>query len=138
METANLLRWCGLIGLVLLVCIPTDSRRQSSTSTVIRCEPSTKLYCDAGKCEPALKGVFLLLEERGTRRTYSRCDLKGCDSYDAQMSVSGGYENWQMTEPKGVFFKRSLDTGEFVESATLGLQVFLSFGSCAQNTRRQP
>ena len=89
-----------------------------------------------GECEDVKPTVLFLLGSEGDRKSYSRCDQQGCESYDATVEEAGRYENWQLAEPQGIIFKRALSEDKsFVEVATLGLQVYVSFGQCETISR---
>ena len=96
-----------------------------------RCTATKKFVCVDGECKEAAPTVFFLLGSEGDKKTYSRCDQQGCETYDAITKDAGLYENWQLAEPQGIIFKRTLsDDQSFLEVATLGLQVYVSFGQC--------
>jgi hypothetical protein len=96
----------------------------------MRCQPTSKVVCESGSCKSIEPTTFILLGERKGEKIYSRCDRNGCDHYEAQSSISGIYDNWQLSESRGVVFKRAVDNSEFIEVATLGLQAYLSWGAC--------
>ena len=100
-----------------------------------RCTPAAKLVCEDGKCETTAPKTFYLLGDGCEGKRYSRCDSVACDTYEAVAKQAGLYENWQLTEPRGTILKRSLSGDrEFVEVATLGMQVYISFGECEENS----
>ncbi len=97
----------------------------------VRCTPTKKLMCAEGECKDVPATTFYLLGKNDQGHTYSRCDRQGCDTYKAAVQEAGLHENWQLTEPRGVLFKRELTSRQpFAEVATLGLQVYVSFGQC--------
>ncbi len=100
-----------------------------------RCTATKKMVCVAGDCSRTESSVFILLEKKPSTNRYSRCDRMGCESYDAQVQRGGEFENWQLSEPRGVMFKRSLRDGEFLEVATLGMQAYVSTGYCTSVRR---
>jgi hypothetical protein len=65
------------------------------------------------------------------RATVSRCDARGCDTYQAAASQSGAFINLDVPG-RGMLLKIASDGSNFVEVATLGLSVFVSFGVCAR------
>ena len=96
-----------------------------------RCKATSRIVCVDGECKDVKPTVFFLLGSEGDKKTYSRCDQQGCESYDAITKEAGLYENWQLADPQGVIFKRALSGDQkFVEVATLELQVYISFGQC--------
>ena len=103
------------------------------------CFPTKKVSCGDGSCMP-LKPitVFYLLGKNPRSRTFSRCDPKGCDTYEVEVNQSGAFETMHTDEPRGQFFKRTVvDLGElgpplnqFVEVASIWLEVLVSTGYC--------
>jgi hypothetical protein len=125
---------CVLTGYVLPVAPQESSPPLPNHFT--RCTATKKIVCENGECKDAPPTVFFLLGRQGDRNTYSRCDQQGCDTYDAMIKKAGLFENWQLVEPQGVIFKRTLsDDQSFVVVATLGLQVYVSFGQCETVSR---
>jgi hypothetical protein len=94
-----------------------------------------KFYCDGNSCERVDPTVFNLLGGNSSSPIISRCDSKGCDTYNATIGISGEYKNIQSGEPKGYVFKMSYNTVDqkFVEIATLGLDAHVSYGYCVRN-----
>ena len=97
-------------------------------NAVTRCTIFEKMICGQGKtCESIKNEIVIQLEFE--KQIYSRCDAKGCDNYKAQFYPSGEYINISVGE-RGVLAKLSRDGSSFVEAATIGNQILLSFGSC--------
>lgn len=123
----------GIIGFLALSASLANSENdtQALPEHFARCTATKKIVCEDGECKEAAPTVFFLLGSQGDKKTYSRCDQQGCDTYDATVEEAGKYENWQLAEPQGIIFKRTLsDDQSFLEVATLGLQVYVSFGQC--------
>lgn len=102
------------------------------------CFSTKKLSCANGICEKLEPITFWLLAGTISSGTLSRCDSKGCDSYDAIAYQSGIFENIQPKEPRGFLFKRQLldmsgnaaNPSEFVDVASIGLSTVISTGYC--------
>ena len=96
----------------------------------VRCNIVHKFVCDPVGCRvsPVVMWNFVDLD----KRTYSRCDIKGCSTYGARISRSGSFWNFEV-EGRGLIAKMADDGSAFHEVATLMNNVFISFGSCAQN-----
>ena len=122
----------GTIGFLALSASLANPENDTQTlpKHFARCTATKKIVCGDGECNSAAPTVFVLLGSQGERKTYSRCDQQGCDTYDATVKEAGIYENWQLTEPQGMIFKRALSDGTFVEVATLGMEVYISTGRC--------
>lgn len=94
-----------------------------------RCEIIDKHYCEnAGGCKSVAPKVWNVVDFG--RETYSRCDSQGCDEYPAQISQSGTFTIVDIPG-RGTFAKLSADGASFVEVATLGTDVYVSFGRCS-------
>ena len=123
---------------LMLAAIPVAPQEDSPPlpKHFSRCTVTKKIVCADGECKEASSTVFFLLGSQGDKKTYSRCDQQGCESYDAIAKEAGLYENWQLADPQGIIFKRTLsDNQTFLEVATLGLQVYVSFGQCETVSR---
>ncbi len=96
------------------------------------CVPVKKYFCDGTGCKDLPPTVFDLLGGSIENATISRCDEKGCDSYAAAVDESGEFKNMQPVDPKGFIIKMSYNTidKKYVEMATFGLDVYLSYGYC--------
>lgn len=98
----------------------------------IVCIPVKKFICNLGTCEENRPNVFTFINDDAVPPTISRCDAQGCDTYEAEVMVSGNYKNIQSTEPRGFFLKMSYDTidSKYLEIATIGLETFMTYGYC--------
>lgn len=96
------------------------------------CIPVKKYLCDGINCKDVKPNVFILLGKNEKSSTISRCDIQGCDTYDSVYEQSGDYKNIQPAEPKGFIFKMAYNTidKKYFEAATLGLDVYLTYGYC--------
>lgn len=115
------LKW--IVGLGLLLALPTAADAQ-----VLRCEISSKYRCDAGSgCQKTGMTIWNIVDL--TRQTISRCDAKGCDTYQAQFAISGAFINIAVPA-NGMLAKLSSDGTMFLETATQMNAALVSFGSC--------
>lgn len=103
------------------------------------CFPTYGQTCTDGKCEVAkdLGTSFSLVSNFDTNnQTMSRCEAKGCDTYDAQYYASGLYENYQPEQPRGFFLKKEgksfvdTETTSYIEVVTMGVTTILYSGYC--------
>jgi hypothetical protein len=103
------------------------------------CFPVKKLLCNGGVCESAEPKVFNLLiassENTSLNPAYARCDSDGCNVYDSRSELSGGYVNIQPLDPNGMMLKMSLTDSKYVEVATLGLDMHISYGYCVSKSK---
>lgn len=99
-------------------------------------------------CKPTIPTVQTTLysEDSWTfnvgENTLSNCDLQGCSTYDMEFKDSGVYTNVQSELPRGSMLKFvnfTLDSddkefgnrkNDFVEVKTLGLDMYISWGTC--------
>ena len=54
----------------------------------LQCTPKTRLDCVGTNCTKSQPIVYLILDR--PNKTFSRCDTKGCDTYDANFYSGGG------------------------------------------------
>ena len=93
----------------------------------LTCQISAKFGCAATGCAEARLGVWNVIDMSG--QTYSRCDSRGCDKYDARFSRSGDFTIIDIPG-RGFTAKLAADMSAFVEVATIGAQALVSFGAC--------
>ena len=102
------------------------------------CFPAKKLLCNNGVCENVEPKVFNLITDASQAASltpkFSRCDSKGCDTYDSRFEPSGEYVNIQPLDPKGMMFKMSLSDSKYVEVVTLGFDTHISYGYCVSKS----
>lgn len=96
------------------------------------CKPSERQTCDKDGCAPAPATVSIKLNFQET--TYSRCDEKGCDDYPMDFASSGIFTT-ATPQRHGSFIKVVNDGSEYMEVATLMLQVYVYFGACKPDGR---
>ncbi len=101
---------------------------QAIGPTSLKCEVTAKWQCSDGSCKKAPVGVWNQLNL--SRKTYSRCDRNGCDTYGATIGRSGIYEIVEVPG-RGLLAKVG-DDGSFLEVATLGTAALISHGKCAK------
>lgn len=103
-------------------CLAASAFAQPMTCTI-----SEKHYCTLGTgCSPAVTAVWNTFDV--AEATYSRCDRLGCDTYEATFSLSGVFTIIEVPG-RGLLAKVSA-SGDFTEIATLGNDVYVSFGTC--------
>ena len=99
----------------------------------IACLPTASQFCQYGSCEDVKPSVFVLLTGGRTDGKYHRCDINGCDTYEADAQQSGAYEVLQLDDPGGIFMKRDVigaDNFGYTESVSIGLGVGINTGYC--------
>ena len=125
-----LLGTIGFLALSASLANP-ENDAQALPEHFARCTATKKIVCEDGECKDVKPTVFFLLGSEGEKKLYSRCDRQGCDTYEAMVKRARLFENWQLAEPQGIIFKRTLSEDQsFIEVTTLGLQVYISFGQC--------
>jgi hypothetical protein len=112
-----------LVTVTLLVVMSSIAARAEP----MRCEIASKFSCSPAGCTTNKPSVFNIIDiELGK---FSRCDANGCDEYSANFSRSGAYIIVDVPG-RGTMAKLSADGTEYVEVATLGTTVLVSFGAC--------
>jgi hypothetical protein len=99
----------------------------ASFAQPIRCDVTAKYACSPAGCQANKLGVFNLIDF--DLRKFSRCDSRGCDSYDAVVQRSGEFIVIDIPG-RGIFAKLSSDGSQFVEVTSLGTSILASFGQC--------
>jgi hypothetical protein len=94
----------------------------------VTCSISTKFICesDAG-CMQVEPGVWSTIDY--SDQTYSRCDRRGCDKYNARFHRRAGFVVIEIPG-RGITGTFSVDTSVFLEVATTGTTAIVSFGTC--------
>lgn len=118
-----------------------DSAKATLPRHVVACFSTKKLICTDGACDEADPITYWLLAGSTRAGTISRCDDKGCDTYDAVAEQSGIFEVIRPKESLSFMFKRQTQSalpGEasphgFVDIATLFLSSVISTGYCIDN-----
>ena len=110
----------------LVICILSPVQAHAARW---RCDISEKWNCQPGQggCQAAVIEIVNYIDT--DQGKYSRCDQKGCDTYDAQISTSGIYMHIDLPG-RGVFAKMATDGSTFLETATLMMMTLVSFGKC--------
>ena len=99
----------------------------SALAKPLRCDFTVKRQCDdTGQCRVLPPVVWGLFDPE--RKTYSRCDRNGCDTYDATVTHSGIYT--VVSLPANGLFAKIADDGSAVEVASIGTDVLISYGKC--------
>ncbi len=141
------------LGFVTLALIATPLRLlcAQGAANEIRCNYTTRYYCDENGCTSVPpEGAYLLIPDSralglaGTRHRddeppvqVRRCDAGGCTPVNVTSSLSGAFLNvWKQDGGYMLkFVTVSLDlievrAGQFVEVATSMLGTFISYGRC--------
>ena len=95
----------------------------------LQCTPKTRLDCVGTNCTQSKPIVYLILDR--SNKTFSRCDTKGCDSYDANFGSGGIFTNIQPRNPSGMMIK-VLGNREYIEMVTIGLSTVFQDGRCSE------
>ena len=98
-----------------------------ATADSLRCDITAKYACSAGGCEPRQLSTWNVIDPGSG--LFSRCDLDGCDSYDAKITESGMFYTIEASG-RGTIAKMARDGSSFLEVVTLGTVALVSFGSC--------
>ncbi len=136
-----ILIWVVIWGMLLSGCSSEENPSQKDLSFDINinnlsyilpeytkiCIPNRKQYCTTNGCEDIKPTVFVLYDENNNM--VYRCDNNPCDGYEVTSSPSGMFTNITPVEPRGLSVKIA-DNGEYTESATLGLDTLISYGTC--------
>ena len=94
----------------------------------VTCQVSAKFSCAQTGCLEARLKAWKVIDMSG--QTYSRCDSRGCDKYDARFSRSGDFTVIDIPG-HGVTAKLAANMSAFLEVATIGTtDVLVSFGAC--------
>lgn len=93
----------------------------------MECTVSTKQSCSPAGCQPVQPLMRAVVDLDA--RTYARCDTKGCDTYNATVSVSGVIVTFDLLG-RGAFARMTADGREFVEVVSLLTSTLISYGTC--------
>jgi hypothetical protein len=104
----------------------------------LKCEIGKKYVCDEGGCKPIPATVWNVVNT--LKRTYARCDARGCDTYEARIFQSGIFINIEVPGRSTIAKMSTLDEPisqikafSFHEVVTQLQAVYVSFGSCKPN-----
>jgi hypothetical protein len=114
------------VNAALIICILSPVQAHAARW---RCDITEKWNSQPGQggCQAAVTGIVNYIDTDQSK--YSRCDQKGCDTFDAQLSTSGAFTHVDLTG-RGVFAKMATDGSMFLETATLMMMTLVSFGKC--------
>jgi hypothetical protein len=102
----------------------------SAHAKVWRCDFSVKYVCDPAECKLVKPTVWNFVDFG--KMTISRCDGQGCDHYPMIVDPKGVFVNI-IVPGKSMSAKMTLNASEYFEVVSLGMTVFLGFGSCKPN-----
>ena len=113
------------IGMLLAIAMVISN---SAIAKTLTCRIASKFSCDADAgCKPLSPALWNVIDLEN--QTYSRCDTRGCDKYDARLHRSGEFIVIDVPG-RGVVAKLANNLSSFVEVATIGTSALNSFGSC--------
>jgi hypothetical protein len=113
------------VGIMLATAMVISNSAIAKTMT---CRIATKFSCDAGEgCKPLKPAIWNVIDLE--RQTYSRCDTRGCDNYDARVHRSGEFIVIDVPG-RGMVAKLASNFSSFLEVTTIGTSALNSFGSC--------
>ncbi len=93
----------------------------------LRCDITARHSCSDEGCKPNQLGGWNVIDL--DRKLFSRCDDKGCDHYDTEISISGRFYIIEIIG-HGAIAKMEVDGSSYLEVTTLGTIALLSFWSC--------
>lgn len=107
------------------------------------CFPEYKYFCTQTGCESIEPTVFNLIYAEISisglidMSEISRCDTQGCDTYGAEIETSGLQQEVRTISPHGMLFKRDMSNDNYIEVVTLGIDSYLTYGSCFDVDKRK-
>jgi hypothetical protein len=111
-----------VFGISLLVIMPSVS-----VAAPLSCVITAKFACMPAGCGAVETGMFSVIDMQSG--SFSRCDRRGCDEYEATFSSSGQYIVIDLPG-RGMVAKMSANGAEYLEVTTLGTNTLVSFGAC--------
>lgn len=121
------MRIVSRLALSALAIVPTVSVATASFAVPLECVIAKKYSCSVMECKAVSATVINRIDLRG--RTYARCDARGCDTYDAVVTVAGVMVTIDVPG-RGMFARMTADGSEFVEVVSLLTSTLVSYGSC--------
>ena len=113
----------GLLYTLATFCVLVSAPAVAAQMT---CSISEKHHCETGSgCQRMVNTISVRIDR--DRKTYSRCDESGCDTFEVQISQSGDFYNINLAN---VLAKVSTVDRSLVEVATFDLRTYVSFGAC--------
>jgi hypothetical protein len=101
----------------------------------LRCEIAEKYVCETGGCKQGQASIWNMIDR--AKKTYARCDRRGCDTYQANFSDCGIFMNIEVPG-RGTIAKMAtlnepvsgIKAFSFHEVVTQLHAVLVSFGTC--------
>ena len=115
---------------VILASIITIFFAANAKAFSLRCDISTKWNCSKSGCKTATSTIHNLINFSTAK--YSRCDEKGCDSYDMEVVQSGAFLNISLPKKSMLAKLGGNNLEHFTEVVTLGTGVLVSHGQCSK------
>jgi hypothetical protein len=104
----------------------------TAAAEVLECRPIKKAICGIEGCKAIPLGTaFSLYEPSGK---YARCDARGCDAYEAEVTQSGVFTVIEL-RGKGTVAKIGPEVGSYrpwLEVTTAMTDAYVSNGYCAR------
>jgi hypothetical protein len=63
----------------------------AASAQVLRCEVRQKFVCEEAGCRIISANTWAFVDPQ--KKTYARCDVRGCDTYEARIYQSGAFLN---------------------------------------------
>ncbi len=126
----TIVRILGTVPLALTVAsLPLRALAYEQNVGALLCAPKSKVVCGPSDCDRDTGPSKTWMRVDLNAGTYSRCDSKGCDTYDATITESGLFTIIELSG-RGASMKLQSATGDFVDLATAGTSAFISHGKC--------
>jgi hypothetical protein len=100
---------------------------QSTSATRWRCTPKETQECSPVGCERQKHTVWFLVDK--DRRTYSRCNAAGCDTYGAEVSTAGIFTTYEV-RGRATFLRMAEASRHFIGAWTEGVNSIVNGGTC--------
>lgn len=110
----------------LIDLLKLAGKRLDEHSPKWTCVPTSKFLCNEASCKSIQPSVTVFLDF--PMQNYQRCDEKECATFRLSKTSSGIYTVASLSG--GAFLKALNDGRSFVEVATLGFDIHLSYGVC--------
>ena len=115
---------------VICASIVTTFFTSNANAFSLRCDMSTKWNCSKSGCKTANPTIHNLINFSTAK--YSRCDKKGCESYDMEVVRSGAFLNISLPKKSMLAKLGGNNLEHFTEVVTIGTVVLVSHGQCSK------
>lgn len=114
-----------------------ESSQHSAMADIAKlsCFPTSRFDCGGGSCTVSAPATYYFVDYGTESGTYFRCDAKGCDPYQVEVTTSGEFTQFTPSQGQAMMFKVATgdilgNKGEFIDIATLGTGAIVSSGKC--------